>query len=102
GFRAADLADGYAIMYHDALASAAAATRAAAQGRPVPRAVDVRGAFDLLHLANVVRAASGDLWFEERGTGRAVGKLVVYRQIGSGAPTRLPADPGVYRTTIGE
>jgi hypothetical protein len=91
GFPAGSLDDGYAIMYHDAVVTAARAIRLAAQGAEVPGPADVEVQFGNLTRAYTVRAASGTLAFGVRPDGRATGKLVVYRQLGTGTPIRLPA-----------
>jgi hypothetical protein len=91
GFPVAALDDGYAIMYHDALASAARAVRLAAQGTQVPGPADLEVQFGNVIRAYTVRGASGTLSFGVRPDGRASGKLVVYRQLGTGTPIRLPA-----------
>jgi hypothetical protein len=90
-FSVADLDDGYAIMYHDALASAARAIRLAAQGTQVPGPADVEVQFGNVIRAYTVRGASGTLSFGVRPDGRASGKLVVYRQLGPSTPIRLPS-----------
>jgi hypothetical protein len=92
------LTDGYAIMYHDALATAAKATRIAAQGTTIPTAADVNVQLGALSLSNVVRGASGTLELSDRPDGRARGKLVVYRQIGSIANYHLPGNIAPYLT----
>jgi hypothetical protein len=91
------LTDGYAISYHDALATAAMAIRVAAEGRQVPKPADVDVQFGALSLSHVVRAASGTLVFSDRPDGRAKDKVVVYRQIGSDGP-RLPPGLAPYYT----
>jgi hypothetical protein len=90
GFADASLLDGYAIMYHDAMASAARATKLAAQGKETPTPADVDVQFGNLTHAYAVRAASGTLSFAERADGRASGKPVVYRQLGTNTPFKLP------------
>ncbi|GAA2722900.1 hypothetical protein [Actinocorallia aurantiaca] len=87
-FDAADLRDGYAIAHHDALATAATAIGLAAVPRKqdtaarLPTPQDVKAQFGRLNLANVVRAASGELSFEPAG-GRAAGRSIPLRQVGS-------------------
>ncbi|MGH3856751.1 MAG: hypothetical protein ACRDR6_25355 [Pseudonocardiaceae bacterium] len=68
-----DSLDGYAIGYHDALATAAQATRLAAQGRPtqVPTPQDVAIQLGNLNLSSAVPAASGTLSFGLQNGGRA-------------------------------
>jgi len=97
GFAESSLADGYAIMHHDALASAASAIGLAAQGRPVPTAQDVDTQFSNLSLASTVRAASGTLSFPDAAIGRAVGKVIPIRQIGL-KTSQLPTDRIPYVT----
>jgi hypothetical protein len=98
GFAESSLSDGYAIMHHDALVSAASAIRLAAQGRSVPPALDVDTQFSNLNLAYAVRAASGTLSFPDAANGRAVGKLIPIRQIGLKTSIQLPANPIPYVT----
>ena len=98
GFAESSLADGYAIMNHDALVSAASAIRLAAQGRPVPTAQDVDTQFSNLSLASTVRAASGTLSFPDAAIGRAVGKVIPIRQIGLKTPIQLPTNRIPYVT----
>ncbi|GIF03933.1 ABC transporter substrate-binding protein [Actinoplanes siamensis] len=99
GFDEASLSDGYAVSYHDAIAAAVSATRLAALGNPVPTAADVQTQFANLSLANTVKAGAGTLDFGSRsaGDGRASGKVVVFRQIGTSG-MRLPADVPPYLT----
>lgn len=92
------LVDGYAVMYHDALATAALAVRLAAEGRQIPRPADVDVQFGTLALSHVVRAASGALTFADCVDGRARDKVVVYRQIGSNTPYHLPNSLKPYLT----
>lgn len=98
GFADVSLTDGYAIMYHDALATAAQATRLAALGSTIPQPAEVNVQFGNLTRAYAVRAASGTFSFADRPDGRAMGKVVVYRQIGFSTPYRLPASPAPYVT----
>jgi hypothetical protein len=98
GFTDESLSDGYAIMYHDAVASAARAIRVAAQGVAVPRPADVMVQFRNLSLAYVVRGASGTLSFAGRLDGRAKGKVIVYRQLGLKSAVRLSPDFPPYYT----
>ncbi|MEH1014870.1 hypothetical protein V6U90_17385 [Micromonospora sp. CPCC 206060] len=98
GFDNASLADGYAIMYHDALVSAALAIRVATLGSPIPKPADVQGQVANLTGAYVVRAASGTLSFAEREDGRAAGKVVTYRQVGRNRAIHLPPDLPPYLT----
>jgi hypothetical protein len=82
GFPDDDLLDGYAIVHHDALATAAQAIRLAAQGTPThaPTPEDVDGQFGRLNLAYVVQGASGTLSFPPEG-GRATGQPIPIEQI---------------------
>ena len=96
GFDGGTLGDGYAIMYHDALASTATAVRLAAQGDRVPKARDVTTQFGNVTLAYAVRGASGTLSFPPSTDGRAVGKLIPLRQVGRSTPIRLPDDRCTY------
>lgn len=94
GFDDSSLDNGYAIMYHDAVASAIMATRSAtgATTLPVPDGVRVQ-------LKNVrVIGASSTLVFPDSTQGRAEGRLVVYRQIGATTRWTLPQDVEPYRT----
>lgn len=77
-----DLSDHYAIGHHDALATAAQATRLAALGTPThaPNSEDVAGQFGRLNLAYPVRAASGTLSFPPEG-GRATGLPIPIQQV---------------------
>lgn len=98
GYPTTDLADGYAIAYHDALAAVAMATRLAAAGhRPAP--ADVRSQIDNLNLSAAVHAASGTLTFSIGTDGRSIGKAVPYRQIGTATRYRLPDNLPPYITT---
>lgn len=99
GFRDDSLNDGYAMMHHDAVASAVRAVRVAALGNSVPGVADVQTQFGNLALAHQVHGASGTLSFGLRanGDGRATGKVVAYRQLGRTGP-RLPADVAPYLT----
>jgi hypothetical protein len=98
GFADASLIDGYAIMYHDALATAAQATRLATLGSTIPQPAEVDVQFGNLTGAYTVRAASGTFSFADRPDGRARGKVVVYRQVGLSTPYRLPAGAAPYVT----
>ncbi|WFF00519.1 hypothetical protein [Micromonospora sp. WMMD964] len=93
------LNDGYALMYHDAVASAVRAIRMAAERVDIPTAEGVQTQFGNVALAYEVSGATGTLSFGERADidGRATGKAVMYRQIGSKGP-RLPADVQPYLT----
>lgn len=93
-FAEEDLKDGFAIMYYDAVGSAAVAIRAAATGVVTPDPADVE-----LQLNNIsVRGASGELSFTDRTNGRAKNKIVVYRQIGGKTDFQLPKGVAPYRT----
>ena len=59
-------------------------------GWGVPGPADVEVQFGNLTRAYTVRGASGTLTFGVRADGRASGKLVVYRQLGTSTPIRLP------------
>ena len=96
GFDDRGLADGYAIMYHDAVASAAVAIRLAAQSDRIPKARDVDTQFNNVALAYPVYGASGTLSFAASPDGRAAGKLIPLRQIGLTTPIRLPDDRCTY------
>jgi hypothetical protein len=93
GFDFGSLDNGYAIMYHDAVASAIRATRLATDGTTLPVPDGVR-----IQLKNVkVVGASSTLIFPDSTHGRAKGRLVVYRQFG--APHwQLPGNLEPYRT----
>jgi len=82
GFPNDDLLDGYAIVHHDALATAAQAIRLAAQGTPThpPTPEDVAGQFGRLNLAYAVQGASGTLSFPSED-GRATGQPIPLEQI---------------------
>ncbi|MEO3782300.1 hypothetical protein ABGB12_03145 [Actinocorallia sp. B10E7] len=105
GFSAGLLSDGYAIAHHDALATAATAIGLAAVPRrqdvdaqvmPVPTPQDVKAQFSRMNLANVVRAASGELSFGAQG-GRAAGRTIPIRQIaGNSQLPTLPEDLAPY------
>jgi hypothetical protein len=97
GYPATDLADGYAIAYHDALAAVAMATRLAAVGH-TPAPADVRSQIDNLNLSAAVDAGSGTLTFSIGTDGRAIGKAVPYRQIGKATKFRLPDNLPPYIT----
>jgi hypothetical protein len=93
GFDDSSLDNGYGIMYHDAVGSAIKATRDATDGTRLPVPPGVR-----LQLKNVKLAgASSMLTFPDSTYGRAKGRLVVYRQIGS-THWQLPPDVEPYRT----
>ena len=98
-FPSEDLNDGYAVMYHDAVASAVKAIRMATGRDNLPGAADVQTQFSNLALAHKVAGASGTLSFGGRANcvGRATGKVVVYRQLGRTGPL-LPADVPSYLT----
>ena len=96
GFDDRSLGDGYAIMYHDAVASAAVAIRLAAQSDRIPNARDVDTQFGNVALGFPVYGASGTLSFAASPDGRARGKLIPLRQIGLTTPVRLPADRCTY------
>ena len=96
GFDEGSLGDGYAIMYHDAVVSAAAAIRLAAEGG-APTAEGVNTQLSNIGLDLSVPGASGDLSFPDPALGRAVGKVIPLRRIG-GDPAALPADRCVYVT----
>jgi hypothetical protein len=96
GFDEGSLGDGYAIMYHDAVVSAAAAIRLAAEGGvPTPEGVSTQ--LSNIGLDSFVQGASGDLSFPDSALGRAVGKVIPLRQIGGDAAV-LPVDRCVYVT----
>ena len=100
-FRANDfdensLGDGYAIMYHDAVASAAVAIRLAAQSGRTPKARDVETQFGNITPGSPVLGASGALSFAGSEDGRALGKLIPLRQIGGTTSFRLPDDRCTY------
>ncbi|WP_156057725.1 hypothetical protein [Micromonospora parva] len=98
-FPSDNLNDGYAVMYHDAVASAVKAIRMATGRDNLPGAADVQTQFSNLTLAHKVAGASGTLSFGGRanGDGRATGKVVMYRQLGKTGP-RLPANVPPYLT----
>ncbi|MET8045021.1 hypothetical protein ABZU25_29675 [Micromonospora sp. NPDC005215] len=93
------LNDGYAVMYHDAVASAVRAIRMAVGRDNIPTADGVQTQFSNLALAHEIVGATGTLTFGERADidGRATGKAVMYRQMGK-TPPRLPADAAPYLT----
>lgn len=101
GFDDASFDDGYAIMYHDAVASVIQAARQA-----VPESDDVRipEPDDVsVQLKNVrVTGASGTFSFPDSTLGRAKGKVVPCRQIGSTTPFQLPSDLGSHLYYTGE
>lgn len=99
GFDDASLVDGYAVMYHDAVAATAHVIRMATNGIAVPSAADVNAQFTNVTLASTVPAASGTLAFGPRAAvdGRVSGKVIVFRQIGKSSP-RLPAGVPPYLT----
>jgi hypothetical protein len=88
--------DGYAIAHHDALATVATAVGLATQGLPVPTPQDVAAQFGSINTVNKVRAASGELSFTASG-GRATGRLIPIRQIGTGKRFNLPPDLKPYK-----
>jgi ABC-type branched-subunit amino acid transport system substrate-binding protein len=91
-FDESSLDNGYAIMYHDAVASAIQATRQATSAASVPAPGDVR-----VQLKNIrLTGASGTFSFPDNTYGRAKGKVVPCRQIGFTTPFRLPQDLGPY------
>lgn len=92
---ASSLRDGYAIMYHDAMAAAARAIRLAPRGHTVPGPADVNLMFRHLRSAYPVRAASGTLVFT-RPDGRPSGKPVVCRQVGPTDAYQLPPNLEPY------
>ncbi|MEU8182792.1 hypothetical protein AB0B86_18755 [Micromonospora sp. NPDC049047] len=98
-YPADSLDDGYAVMYHDAVASAVRAIRMAVGRDNIPTADGVQTQFSNLALAHEIVGATGTLTFGERADidGRATGKAVMYRQLG-GTPPRLPADVAPYLT----
>ncbi|MGW0216060.1 hypothetical protein ACWDXH_16865 [Micromonospora chokoriensis] len=98
-YPAKTLNDGYAVMYHDAVASAVRAIRMALVGDIVPTADGVQTQFSNLSLAHRIVGATGNLSFGDRANidGRATGNTVTYRQIG-GTPPHLPADVQPYLT----
>lgn len=98
-YLASTLDDGYAVMYHDAVASAVRAIRMAVPRDNIPTANWVQSQFTNLVLANETAGATGTLTFGERAAidGRATGKAVSYRQMGQ-SPPRLPADAAPYLT----
>lgn len=98
GYADASLVDGYAIMYHDAVATAVRAVRLAAQGGVLRQPQQVQDQFGNISQAYRVRGASGTLSFAGRPDGRAAEKVVVYRQLGIDTP-RLPAGLAPYLTT---
>ncbi|WP_415840348.1 ABC transporter substrate-binding protein, partial [Nocardiopsis gilva] len=71
------LDDGYAVMHHDAMATAVSAVRIA---QPVEgeglRPMDVYDALLLLHTAHPVPGASGTLSFTQEGNGNPGGKVI--------------------------
>ncbi|CAM4393120.1 hypothetical protein [Nocardiopsis rhodophaea] len=71
------LNDGYAIMHHDAMATAVSAVRFAepVEGEGL-RPMDVYDALLLLHTAHPVPGASGTLSFTQEGNGNPAGKFV--------------------------
>ncbi|PZS21758.1 MAG: hypothetical protein DLM61_27465 [Pseudonocardiales bacterium] len=77
-----DLADGYAIAHHDALATAAQAIRLVVQNGQthVPNPQDVVNEFGHLDMVHAVPAASGTLRFRPMG-GRADGQLITIQQL---------------------
>jgi len=95
GFDDASLDDGYAIMYHDAVASAIQAARQAVLGSDDARIPDPDDVS--VQLKNVrVTGASGTFSFPDSTWGRSKGKVVPCRQIGSTTPFRLPSDLGSH------
>jgi ABC-type branched-subunit amino acid transport system substrate-binding protein len=93
GFGDGSLDNGYGIMYHDAVASAIRATRVATDATTLPVPGGVRLQFKNITMAG----ASSTFTFPESNYGRAKGRIVVYRQIGS-THWRLPQDLEPYRT----
>ncbi|HEY0698285.1 MAG TPA: hypothetical protein VGD43_10815 [Micromonospora sp.] len=73
------LTDGYAVVHHDAMATAVKAIRIAARpllADQVPAAVDVRAQLANLNSGSIVRGAGGDLSFNSRRQADPVGKWV--------------------------
>lgn len=96
GFDIGSLEDGYAIAYYDAVVSAAAAIRLAAEGGiPTPEGVNTQ--LSNVGLDSFVQGASGDLSFPDSALGRAVGKVIPLRQIG-GTTSLLAPDRCTYVT----
>lgn len=96
GFDLRDLADGGAIATHDALLTAAMATRLAASsipGRGLPSAKDVQTQLTNLNQAYVVPGAGGNLSFSQRGadTSNPKGKPIPV--------LKIPTDSGVDQNT---
>ncbi|RLU87487.1 hypothetical protein CTZ27_22935 [Streptomyces griseocarneus] len=85
-----ELADGYAIMHHDAVLTAALATRIVVNETSVndPRAQDVFHQITNFHDASTVPAASGTLSFDDASRGWPHNKPVPIIQVpaGSGSP----------------
>lgn len=91
-----ELDDGYAIMTHDALLTAAKEIRLSA-GRPVkvPKPAQVLGSQFHMDAANTVRGASGTFTFVEQNNGNPAGKPVFVLRIGSsGPPVQVYKYPG--------
>jgi hypothetical protein len=78
GFPHDSLADGYAIMHHDALLAAATAIRLAAPNpsAQIPKAVDVGNQLLGLNAGHSVQGASGELSFSRETNGNPGGKPV--------------------------
>lgn len=96
GFTTDGLDDGYATAHHDALATAAMATRLAALVRTPPFPQDVGGQFGRLNLGNVVPGAVGRLNFPA-DHGRATGRTISYRFMG--ITTGLATDVKPFEVT---
>ncbi|MQM24831.1 type 1 periplasmic-binding domain-containing protein [Glycomyces albidus] len=85
---AAALSDGYAVTYHDALATAIGAVRITNQGEAeAPPREDVREHLLLLNSEQVVRGATGTLSFSSDRSGNPGGKWVPV------VPLPYPDDP---------
>ncbi|MBF6047683.1 hypothetical protein GO001_20970 [Streptomyces sp. NRRL B-1677] len=91
-----ELADGYAVMHHDAVLTAVWALRMVTgqTGRETPGVQDVFNQLTNLHDAAVVPAASGDLSFDDASDGWPHNKPVPIIQVPGGSPDSGP----LYKT----
>ncbi|GGK04752.1 hypothetical protein GCM10010123_38380 [Pilimelia anulata] len=94
----ADLVDGYAMMYHDALATAARAIRLAPGTTQPVVPGDVGVQLNNLTLGSAVRGATGRLEFSAGGDGRAGKKWIVIKQLDDRKLLRVRADYVVPQT----